>query len=121
MALEEFYGSITGDLNAVRGFLPNDESIMKFLKMFFEEPVYGELCTSIEADDLATAFRAAHTMKGLAIGMGFTGLHDASSQLTEALRPNDAGVPTAPENVPELFDRVKQEYSAITEAYQQSF
>lgn len=121
MALEEFYESIAGDLNEVRGFLPNDESIMKFLKMFFDEPVYGELCSSLEADDMATAFRAAHTMKGLAVGMGFTGLYDASSQLTEALRPNDAGLPAAPESVPELFDHVKQEYSAITEAYQRSF
>lgn len=121
MALEEFYESIAGDLNEVRGFLPNDESIMKFLKMFFDEPVYGELCTSLDADDMATAFRAAHTMKGLAVGMGFTGLYDASSQLTEALRPNDAGLPAAPESVPELFDHVKQEYSAITEAYQRSF
>lgn len=121
MALEEFYGRIAGDLGAVRGFLPSDESIMKLLVMFFDEPVYGELCDSIKANDMATAFRAAHTMKGLAVGMGFTGLHDASSRLTEALRPNDLGEPSVPENVQALFERVKQEYSEITEAYQQAF
>ena len=70
MSLEEFYESISGDLADVRGHLLTDERVTKFVKMFFDDPVNSQLCGAMENDDFEAAFRAAHTLKGLAVGMG---------------------------------------------------
>lgn len=121
MALEEFYSSVSGNLEEVRGHLLNDERVEKFVRMFFDDPVYTQLTSSMESDDLQTAFRAAHTMKGLAIGMGFTKLYDDSSALTEALRPNDAGEPSDPAQIQSLYDIVKDDYAQLTTAFEQNF
>ena len=121
MSLEAFYESISGDLAEVRSHLLTDERVTKFVKMFFDDPVNAQLCGAIENDDMEAAFRAAHTLKGRAIGMGFTALHDAACALTEALRPNDAGQPSEPDQVRPLFDKVEQEYEAVTTAYAASF
>lgn len=120
MQLDAFYTAISGDLAQVRNCFATDERIETFIKMFFEEPVYGELCSAVEQGNAEEAFRAAHTMKGLAVGMGFTKLHDASSQLTEALRPNASGVPSDADQIQPLFEHVQQEYAAIVEAYDTS-
>lgn len=121
MSLEAFYESISGDLAEVRGHLLTDERVTKFVKMFFDDPVNAQLCAAMENDDMESAFRAAHTLKGLAIGMGFTVLHGAASALTEALRPNDAGEPSDPAQVRPLFDKIEEEYAKVTTAYETLF
>ena len=121
MSLEEFYESISGDLADVRGHLLTDERVTKFVKMFFDDPVNSQLCGAMENDDFEAAFRAAHTLKGLAVGMGFTALYDASYALTEALRPDDSGAPSDPGQVRPLFDKTEEEYNKVLEAFNTKF
>ncbi len=121
MSLEEFYGSIAGDLAGVRGRLLSDERVIKFVKIFFDDPVNDQLVSALEAGDMKAAFRASHTLKGLADSMAFTDLHKAAYDLTEALRPGDTGEAASPGDVPELMARVQEEYSKAKTAYEQSF
>ena len=66
------------------------------------------------------AFRAAHTMKGNSRDMGFMPLYEASCELSEVLRLDDAGVPAGPlEQVPELFGRLETAYRTTMDAFAQ--
>ena len=59
------------------------------------------------------AFRAAHTLKGVCMNLGFERLLHSSSMLTESLR-NGVG-----ENMTELFQQVQQDYEQIIAALKQ--
>ena len=69
----------------------------------------------MNAGDTPTAFRAVHTLKGVALNLGLGSLAHASSQMTEALRGQDS----LPENVQVLYEAVQKEYAAVREALEQ--
>ena len=56
------------------------------------------------------AFRAAHTLKGVCLNLGFTELYKVSAELTEVLR----GRETAGSD--ELYAQVKEQYTTLTDA-----
>lgn len=116
MGITEFYDAIGGDLPGVRGRLKDDERIEKYLRFFMEDPTFQSLQDSLAASDDESAFRAAHSMKGLCSNLGFTELLDASSDLTEALRLSSDGKPAAPQDVPALMNRVEAAYGAVAGA-----
>lgn len=116
MAIEEFYAAIGGDLPGVRSRLLSDDRVQKFVGIFLDDPTFATLQQGVQAKDHAEAFRAAHTMKGLASNLGFDRLQQASSELTEALRPNDAGEPTDPAAVEGLMEAVEAAYGQIADA-----
>lgn len=75
MNLEKLYQEMGGDMaDAVRR-LGSASAVERFLRMF--------------AGDDQRAFRAAHTLKGLAANLGLVQLGQAASALTEALRGSD--------------------------------
>ena len=75
MNLEKLYQEMGGDMaDAVRR-LGSASAVERFLRMF--------------AGDARRAFRAAHTLKGLAANLGLVQLWQAASALTEALRGSD--------------------------------
>ena len=119
MTLEEYYASINGDLAGVRGRLMADDKIIKFLKFFLMDPSYGELCTALESDDMESAFRAAHTMKGTSSNLGFGDLLASSTALADALRPDASGQPSNPAAVPELKAKVDADYALVVEGAKQ--
>ena len=67
------------------------------------------------AADAKTAFRAAHTLKGVALNLGLTALAGVCSEMTEALRGSD----TLPASAPALFEAVQREYDRVTGALAQ--
>ena len=72
--------------------------------------------TMLEAmtrQDRTEAFRAAHTLKGVAANLGFSRLTNSASQLTEALRPESAVICQLS---PSLMDAVTQDYRATMDA-----
>lgn len=113
MSLENFYNFIGGDLAGLRDRLKTDERIMKYIGIFMQEPTYGMLLTSMESGDYKEAFREAHTMKGLCSNMSFSALENASSALTEALRPAATGNQVCLEDALRYLEDVKTEYSKI--------
>ncbi len=86
MTVEEFYSEIGGDYEDVKLRLQTQERIEKFVKRFPQDPNFEELCRALEAKDYETAFRAAHTLKGVSATLSFTQLFKADNVLTEELR-----------------------------------
>lgn len=116
MSLETFYEAVGGDLEDVRGRLLSDERIEKFVKIFLADTTYSQLLESHDAGDKQTEFRAAHTLKGTSADMGLTRIQKPAHDLADALRPNDAGEPTAPELVDDLEAQVTAAYNEVVAA-----
>lgn len=90
MTLEECYAAMGGDYADVIGRLRSEAFIKKFVLKFADSTDWLQLHAALEENRIEDAFRAAHTMKGVASNLGMTELYSASSQLTELLRD---GVP----------------------------
>ena len=101
MKLDEFFRCVGGDYGEAKARFQNDERIVRFLNMF--------------PGDTPTAFRAVHTLKGVALNLGLGSLAHASSQMTEALRGQDK----LPNNVQPLYEAVRKEYDAVRGALEQ--
>lgn len=105
MDLKTCYQQMEGDYQAVMGRLRQEERVAKFLRLFQADESFALLERSMAAQDWPEAFRAAHSMKGVALNLGLTALANTSSELTEALR---AGAP-AQDPAP-LYQAVKANY-----------
>jgi len=87
MSLSEFYSSLGESFDEVLDRLRMESRIAKYLGLFLSDPSFSELKTAFENNDAKTAFRAAHTLKGVAANLGLNTLSASSSELTEDLRP----------------------------------
>ena len=114
MTLSEFYSSIDESLDEVLERLRMESRVVKYLKLFLSDPSLAELKEAFACDDAHTAFRAAHTLKGVAANLGLNKLSASSSELTEDLRP---GAFTA--NSPALLEKVELDYNAAVEGIKQ--
>lgn len=120
MTIQQFYGVVGGDAEEVLSRLMNETLVKKFLFKFSDDPNYEELANAIGAEDWETAFRAAHTIKGLCLTLGLGNLAKSASQLTELLRGGFKGDKQA---VNALFETVKRDYEQAAKAlaeYKQS-
>lgn len=93
MTLESFYRQVGGSYDEIRRRIPGDALIKRFVKTFLSDPSFGELSSAMAGGDRATAFRAAHTLKGVSANLGFESLRGASGALTELLRPEADKIP----------------------------
>ena len=104
MTLKDCYAALGGDYEDVMARLRSESLVQKFVLKFPADQSYELLLDSLEKGDVQEAFRAAHTIKGMCQNLSFTGLADASSAMTEALRAGDLAGGKA------LLDRVREEY-----------
>ena len=114
MTLSELYSSLGESLDEVLGRLRMESRIAKYLGLFLNDPSYNELKEAFAAKDAKTAFRAAHTLKGVAANLGLSKLSASSSELTEDLRPCEF---TA--NSQALLDKVEADYTVAVEGIKQ--
>lgn len=105
MTLQECYINMGGDYDAVMGRLRSEERVTKFLGLFGADESFQSLSAAMGADDWTTAFRAAHSLKGVALNLGLTALAQSSSDLTECLRPGTPAQDPAP-----LYAAVRRDY-----------
>lgn len=110
MTLKECYAALGGNYEDVMTRLPSEGFVQKFVLKFLDDKSYELLCTSLETGDAQEAFRAAHTIKGMCQNLSFTGLGEAASVMTEALRGGDLDAGKA------LLDAVRGEYERTAEA-----
>ena len=108
MTDRKFYASIGSDYDDTVRRMGGEENVHKFLKMFKDDPSFERLVKALSENDADGSFRAAHTMKGVTINLGFTKLYNASAELTETLRNASSTVGTE-----KMFERVKTEYSTV--------
>lgn len=85
MDLETCYNRLGGDYYDVRSRLVKEQLVQRFIFKFLEDKSFEELNSAMENKDFDTAFRAAHTIKGICQNLSFTKLYQSSSNLTEAL------------------------------------
>ncbi len=107
MTIEELYQASGNDYNELLGRLFNAKLIEKLVRKYRNDQNYQQLCDGIAAKNREKVFTAAHTIKGLALNLGFGDLAHTASQLTEATRN------TYPENADELFAAVEKEQNKI--------
>lgn len=87
MLIQECYGKINGDYEGVLSRMGGKTALVeKFAKKFLDDPSCGLLKEAVKNHDYETAFRASHTLKGVACNLGFTKLYEISSKVTGDLR-----------------------------------
>ena len=92
MTIQECYRLLGGDYDeALRG-IPSAALIDRFVRKFLDDKSYEQLCEAVAANDRESAFRAAHTLKGVCANLRFAALRDSASELTELLRPENAAI-----------------------------
>ncbi|MBU5482069.1 Hpt domain-containing protein [Blautia sp. MSJ-19] len=111
MTVRECYEELGSDFDKVLSRLVSEALVKKFALKFLNDPSFGQLKTSIEAKDAETAFRAAHTLKGICLNLGFDNLFAPSQELTEKLRGADSV-----DGTDELLATVEKEYNRTCDA-----
>ncbi len=104
MTLRDCYGKLHGDYDEVLSRLRSERLVQKFVLKFPDDKSFEALEAAMGSHDRETAFRAAHTIKGMCQNLSFTKLGDSSHELTEALRNEWS------DSVPVLFEAVKADY-----------
>ena len=104
MTLQECYVKIGGDYNDILHRFMNENMVRKFVLKFPQDNNMALFEESWAKKDYETAFRAMHTLKGVAVNLGFTALYNVSSALTEKLRSQEY------DNLDGLIADVKKQY-----------
>ena len=112
MSLKSCYEALGGNYDEVLGRLRSERIVQKFVLKFLDDGSYAELLTAMDAKDGEVAFRAAHTIKGVCLNLGFTELFKSSERLCETLRGGwtDEALP--------LLNPVKEDYRRTADAIQ---
>lgn len=104
MTLRECYAQLNGDFEGTLGRLCSEKLVERFALKFLADDSYALLEEAIAVGNYNDAFRAAHTLKGVSINLGFTQLYNVSDEITEAMRD---GAKLEDET---LLKKVKDEY-----------
>ena len=110
MTIRECYDELGLDFNAVLSRLVNEKLVQKFALKFLDDPSFQNLKDALDSKDVETAFRAAHTLKGVCLNLGFDRLYEVSAELTEKLRGRDTS------GTEEMFKKVETQYRILTDA-----
>lgn len=113
MDVRGFYEKIGADYEGVFSRLGNEDLIARFVVKFTKDMSFDNLKKAMDAKDADQAFRAAHTLKGVSVNLGFDRLYEASSALTEHLRGKDTI-----DGALELFASVENEYNNTIQTIQ---
>lgn len=92
MNAEMFYSTVGGDYGGVLARFLTDERILRFVKKFPSDASFAALKDALARGNAEEAFRAAHTLKGVAQNLGLTALGDRASDVTEILRAGSLDV-----------------------------
>lgn len=110
MTIKECYETIGSNYQEVSERIGSEKILEKFVKKFPSDKSFEELKEGLQENDGEKAFRAAHTLKGICLNLGFDKLYAVSSELTEKLRGRETAGST------ELFAAVAEQYEIVTGA-----
>ena len=110
MTIRECYDVFGGDFDGVMKRLIDENRVERFALKFLDESSMKQLRISLIEDDQESAFRAAHTLKGVCQNLGFDNLYKASFDITEKLRGRDT------EGCEELLAKVEEQYNNTVDA-----
>ncbi len=118
MDLKTCYDNMNSDYNGVISRLNNEKLVQKILILFLSDNSFDTLETALAKSDWETAFRAVHTLKGVALNLSLTPLIAPACSLTEILRDG-----TPKEDWTNVFADLKTAYCKVRaeiEAYKRS-
>jgi chemotaxis protein histidine kinase CheA len=110
MTTKECYEKIGSNYDSVLSRFGNEALVKRFALKFLKDPSYADLKEALEVHDAERAFRAAHTLKGVCLNLGFDRLYETSAALTEDLRGRDIN------GGDRLFPELTERYEQLTEA-----
>lgn len=124
MTIREFYECTGGNYEEVLARFLSEERTARFLHMFPKDPSFDgveavfpekaeEPFEEVSEAVLREAFRAAHTLKGVCLNLGFKRLYASASAVTEALREADVRQTLA------LMPALRRDYREVMEALRQ--
>lgn len=106
MTVRECYEKMGADYDGLLSRLGSEALIKKFAVKFLNDTSFQDLKEALEAKDGERAFRAAHTLKGICLNLGFDNLYKPSEAITEKLR---GGGDT--DGCEEMLSAVENEYN----------
>lgn len=110
MTVRECYEQMGADFDNVLGRLGSEQMVQRFALKFLNDTSYQTLEETLKEKNVEQAFRAAHTLKGVCLNLGFDNLLTVSSELTEKLRAGEL------DGTEELFEKVKEQYEITVKA-----
>lgn len=105
MTVKECYEQMGSDYEGVLERLGSEAIVKRFALKFLQDPSFAQLKESLAKNDGEEAFRAAHTLKGVCLNLGF-------DELTEKLRERKTA------GSEELFQKVSEKYQKTVMAIQ---
>ena len=110
MTVKECYEKAGSDYDGVLNRLGSEALIKRFAIKFLNDPSFQNLTDGLAEKDGEKAFRAAHTLKGVCLNLGFDELYEARAEITEKLR----GKETAGSE--DMFQKVEEKYQKTVNA-----
>ena len=115
MQLQECYGIFGGSYQDVKSRLMNDALIQRLVVKFPDDMSFEGLSQAMERKDYGEAFRAAHTLKGVCMNLGFDCLSRSLSAMTETLRRWESE-PVDEEQCKRIWQQISADYEAVISA-----
>lgn len=103
MNAEAFYSTVNGDYQGVLGRFMTEERILRFVRKFPMDGSFAALKDALSRASVEEAFRAAHTLKGVAQNLGLTALGESASAVTEILRAGSLDVAALMPDLEKLY------------------
>lgn len=110
MDIRECYEKMGADYDDVSDRMGSEKLVERFTGRFLDDKSYQMIIDGIKEKDAETAFRGAHTLKGVCLNLGFSRLYEASRDLTEILRDRKL------EGYEEALDVLKETYQSTVKA-----
>lgn len=86
MTVRECYEMLGADYEGVVRRMVTEERVRKFVVKLPQDKSFAKLSEAMEKGDAQAAFMGVHTLKGIAMNFGLTGIEENASTLTEELR-----------------------------------
>ena len=104
MTLKTAYEELGGDYADII-YRVGEDMLLRLIGIFVRDSNYTDICTALECQDFEKAFRAAHTLKGVALNMSLPNLAKKADLLTETLRSRQHN-----DEIQPAFLQLSQEY-----------
>ena len=114
MTTKECFDAMGADYEGVLERFSSEALVKKFALKFLDDNSYPIFVWVLNISNEENAFRAAHTLKGVCLNLGFDNLYKVSSDITEILRAGElTGTREAFENVKEQYNKTVNAIKAI--------
>ena len=113
MTTEQFYEKIGGDYADTMSRLMTEERVLRFVRKFPADGSFNALKDALARKSQEEAFRAAHTLKGVAQNLGFNALYEKASAVTEVLRGGSLEVTALMPGLESIYRLTVESISAL--------